>query len=180
MIDRVTPGERLAGIAGLVLLLVMFLFAWYGFEGAGFDAFDAFDDWVNIILVLTAFAAMSLALFGTGVARVPAPMSTITTVLGAVSSVIVLIFLISPPGVPTFGVGASEFDAGRKFGVWLGLASAIAVAIGGYMAMQEEGTTFDEAADRLSRRPRPAEPGAATPPPPPPPSTGPGGPPASA
>jgi hypothetical protein len=179
MTDRVTPGERLAGIAGLVLLLVMFLFAWFGVsEIQGLDAFDAFDDWVNIILVFTSFAAMSLALFGTGVARVPAPMSTITTVLGAVSSVILIIYLISPPGIGAEGISV---DLGRKFGVWLGLASAIAVTIGGYMAMQEEGTTFDEAADRLSRRPRTTEPGAAAPPPPPPPSsTGPGGPPASA
>jgi hypothetical protein len=102
--------------------------------------------------------------------------------------VVILIYLISPPGIGAEGI---SIDLGRKFGVWLGLASAIAVTIGGYMTMQEEGTSFDEAADRLSRRgsgrgdqgagttppPPPPSGGMGGTPPPPPPSGGPGGPP---
>jgi hypothetical protein len=164
MSERLSRGEQLAGIAGLVLILVMFLFAWYGipeFAGAasfpGADAFDALDDWVNIILVFTAFSAMALALFGSDVSRAPIPLSTITTVLGGISSIVLLIYLISPP---------HELD--RKFGIWLGLISAVAIALGGYMAMQEEGASFQQTADRLGSHGSGTET-----PPPPPPRTGP-------
>lgn len=147
-----SPGERLAGIGGLALLLIMFLFAWYSFGVPGvngLDAFDAFDDWVDIILVFAAFAGMSLAIFGNDVWRLPISLSVVTAVLGAISSVVLLIYLISPPGVPTLGEAAIEISLGREPGIWLGLAAAVAVAIGGYMTMQEEGITFADAADRL-------------------------------
>jgi len=187
-----SPGERLAGIGGLALLLVMFLFAWYSFGVPGvngLDAFDAFDDWVDIILVFASFAAMSLAIFGNDVWRLPISLSVVTAVLGAVSSVVLLIYLISPPGVPTLGEAAIEISLGREPGIWLGLGAAIAVAIGGYMTMQEEGITFADAADRFSsgpgthaappptaggvQTPPPPPASAQTPPPPPPPSSAP-------
>jgi hypothetical protein len=175
MSERLSRGEQLAGIAGLALILIMFLFAWYGVdEVPGFDAFDAYDDWVNIILVFTSFAAMSLALFGAGVARVQIPLSVIVTVLGAVSALIILIYIISPPGI---GSDLVEIDLGRKVGVWLGLISSVAIALGGYLAMQEEGTSFQQTADRLGGpgdrgtappSPTPAAPQPPTQPPPPP------------
>lgn len=177
-----SPGERLAGIGGLALLLIMFLFAWYSFGVPGvngLDAFDAFDDWVDIILVFTAFAGISLAVFGSDVWRFSISLSVVTAVLGAISSVVLLIYLISPPGVPTLGEAAVEISLGREPGIWLGLAAAVAVAIGGYMTMQEEGITFADAADRFSGDrgahavPPPPAGGAQTPPPPPPPSSAP-------
>jgi hypothetical protein len=191
MNERLSPGEQLAGVAGLALILVMFLFAWFAIDLPnvnGFDAFDAFSDWVNIILVFTAFAGMSLAVFGGGVSRLPVSLSVLTTVLGAISALIILIYLISPPGVPTFGEAAVEVELGRKIGVWLGLISAIGVAVGGYLTMQEEGTSFGDAADRLSDRSGGGAPGgtgagpggpAGGPPPPPPPSSQPPPPPSS-
>lgn len=174
-----SPGERLAGIAGLALLLVMFLFAWYsyGVPGVnGLDAFDAFDDWVDIILVFAAFAGMSLAVFGNDVWRLPISLSAVTAVLGAISSVVLLIYLISPPGVPTLGEAAIEISLGREPGIWLGLAASIAVAVGGYMTMQEEGITFADAADRFSggqgAHAAPPPPSGTSSPPPGPPSSG--------
>lgn len=170
MSDRVDRGELVAGIAGLVLILTMFLFAWFGVDGfAGGDAFDVFDDWVNIILVFTAFAAMSLALFGAGMAKADIPLSVVVTVLGALSAVIIFIYILSPPGVS--GVAGDVevgFDFDRMFGVWLGLAAAIAIAIGGYMAMQEEGVSFGDTADRLGGGGSSDRPPTTTPPPPPP------------
>jgi hypothetical protein len=175
-----SPGEQLAGFGGLALILIMFLFAWYslGIPGVnGLDAFDAFDDWVNIILVFTAFSGMCLGLFGGGLARTAVSLSVVTAVLGVISSVLLVIFLISPPGVPGLGEAVVEVSLDREPGVWLGLIAAIAVAIGGYKAMQEEGVTFGDAADRLSSAPGAGAPpsaqppSSATPPPPPPPSS---------
>src|SRR4029077_11812688 len=157
MTERPSPGEQLAGIAGLALILTMFLFAWYGFDlpaGApdinGFDAFDAFDDWFNIIMVFAAFSGMALALFGNGVARLPIALSVVTTVLAGLSTIILVIFIISPPSAPGFGEVSPEFDLSREFGVFLGWVELIALTIGGYLAMQEEGVSFGGAADRLS------------------------------
>lgn len=172
MSERLGRGELIAGIAGLVLILTMFLFAWYGVEGfKGLDAFDAYGDWVNIILVFTAFFAIALAFFGAGMARADVPLSVIVTVLGAASAVIILIYILSPPGVSVSGGGVDiGIDFGRKLGVWLGFASTIAIAIGGYLAMQEEGVGFGDTADRLSSASQqPPPPPTTTPPPPPPP-----------
>jgi hypothetical protein len=186
MIERPTPGEQVAGIAGLALILTMFLFAWYGIDVPGvngFDAFDAFGDWFNIILVFGAFAGMALALFGSGSERSPVSLSVVTTVLGGLGTIILLIYIISPPGIPTFGEAAPEIDLSREFGVFLGLIELVALTVGGYMTMQEEGVSFGSAADRLSDRggtppqphqqvpppPPPAQPPTQAPPPPPPP-----------
>jgi hypothetical protein len=137
MSERPGNGELIAGIAGLVLILSMFIFAWFGLEGFTGDAFDTLDDWVNIVLVFTAFAGMALSLFGSDVSRAEAaPLSAVTAALGAVSALVILIHIIAPPGVET-GFGSVDLDP--EFGVWVGLLAAIAVAIGGYLSMQEEG-----------------------------------------
>ncbi len=157
MSERPGNGELIAGVAGFLLLLGMFIFAWYGLEGFTGDAFDTLDDWVNIILVFTAFAGMALALFGPDIPRADvAPLGAVTVALGALSTLVVLIHIIAPPGVSGGGISV-DFDA--EFGVWFGLISSAAVAIGGYLAMQEEGA-FE---------PSSAEPGQQAPPPPPPP-----------
>jgi hypothetical protein len=133
MSERPGTGELVAGIAGLVLILSMFIFAWFGLEGFTGDAFDTLDDWVNILLVFTAFAGMALSLFGSEVSRADAaPLSAVTLALGVVSAVVVLIHIIAPPGV-------GDVDLDPEFGVWIGLLASIAVAIGGYMSVQEEG-----------------------------------------
>ncbi len=174
MSERPSPGEQLAGIAGLALILIMFLFAWYGVKDApinGFDAFDSFGDWINIILVFASFGGMSLAIFGNGVARTPIPISVITTVLAAIGSIVLIIYLISPPGVPGIGEAAIEIELGRKFGIWLGLLASIALTVGGYLSMQEEGASFGSTADHLSDpNAQPHQHEHVTQPPPPPPA----------
>jgi hypothetical protein len=182
MTERPSPGEQIAGIAGIALILTMFLFAWYSVDlpgVSGFDAFDAFDDWFNIIMVFAAFSGMALALVGGGVARSPIALSVVTTVLAGLGTIILLIYIISPPGVPGIGEAVVEIDLSREFGVFLGLVELIALTFGGYKAMQEEGATFGGAADRLSgpggggqdRQQQPSEyqqpPPASEPPPPP-------------
>lgn len=158
MTERPSPGEQIAGIAGLALILTMFLFAWYGWPGSagsqlnGFDAFDAFDDWFNIIMVFAAFGGIMLALFGNGVSRLPISLSVVTTVLAGLGTIILVIYIISPPGIPDFGSGGAlvEGSLSREFGLFLGLVELIVLTLGAYMTMQEEGVSFGSAADRLS------------------------------
>lgn len=156
MTERPSPGEQIAGIAGLALILTMFLFAWFGFDVPsgvdinGLDAFDAFSDWFDIILVFAGFGGIMLALFGNGVARLPIPLSVITTVLAGIGTIVTIIYVISPPGAPSFGGGVVEVSLTREFGLWLGLIEVIALTYGGYRCMQEEGVSFGDSADRLS------------------------------
>lgn len=168
MNERLGRGELIAGIAGLVLILSMFIFAWYGLEGFTGDAFDALDDWVNIILVFASFSAMALALFGNDVWRISVPLSVVTTVLGGLSAIVILFYIISPPSVGFGNLGSVDLDT--EFGVWLGLISAVAIAVGGWLAMQEEGTSFGDVGDRLSGGGYGGgKPPSSTPPSPPPP-----------
>jgi hypothetical protein len=170
MTERPSPGEQLAGIAGLALILIMFLFAWYSWPGSaadslnGLDAFDAYSDWLDLILVVAAFSGICLALFGGGSERVAISLAVVTAVLGGLGAILVVVFIVSTPSPPDFGAGAgfAEGDLGVEPGAWLGLVALIALTVGGYKTMQEEGTSFGDAADRLSNR-------GGTPPPPPPP-----------
>jgi hypothetical protein len=181
MIERPTPGEQVAGIAGLALILTMFLFAWYGVDlpgVSGFDSFDVFSDWFNIILVFAAFGGMALALVGSGSERSPISLSVATTVLAGLGTLILLYYVISPPNVPGIGEAAVEIDLGRKFGLFLGLIELVALTVGGYMTMQEEGASFGGAADRLSDPGTHQPPAHQQVPPPPPPQAPPTQPPA--
>ncbi len=178
MSERPGTGELVAGIAGFVLLISMFIFAWYGLEGFTGDAFDTLDDWVNIVLVFTAFAGMSLMLFGPDIPRADvAPLGAVTVTLGALSVLIILIHIIAPPGIEAGDLSA-DFDV--ELGTWIGLLSSIAIAFGGYQALKEEerlgsfgGPSGGSAAPPPPQPPQPGVPPAAPPqqqaPPPPPP-----------
>lgn len=201
-VSTLSTGEKVAGIAGIALFLIMILFSWFGIEVAGFgspegaNAFESFGI-IDIVLLLTAIAAVVLPVMSLTDSHVdlPVALSAIVALLGIISVILVLFRIISPPdlGIPDavdigFGELEDNVDTTRKIGVFLGLLSAIGVAIGGWLAMQEEGTSFgsarDQAGDRFGGGPgaggQPPPPGPAAPPPgeaPPPPPPASGGPP---
>jgi hypothetical protein len=185
-------GEKIAGVAGILLILIMFIFDWFGLKftasGAfGISAEGGRNAWgsygfTDILLFITALAAIALAVTAASDSEVglPVAMSAIVAALGVISLVFVIISVISPPdfGVNVSGTGV---DHERKIGVWLGLLAVIGVTAGGFLAMQEEGTSFAGEADRFRGGPGGGAggPGAGPPPPPPtqppppPPSGGP-------
>jgi hypothetical protein len=191
-LDKLSPGEKIAGGSAILLFIFMF-FDWFGVEVSGVGGFsgsvpggggNAWDvlDFIPIILVITIVAALVMA--GLRLADSPyepaVPMSTIVTVLGMISVLLILFRIIDPPGYDSFG-GVSV-DATLSIGIFLSLIAAGGVAFGGYSTMKEEGITFGDAADRLSgggsvpqhqhtasAPPPPPPPSSSTPPPPPPP-----------
>jgi hypothetical protein len=185
-------GEKIAGIAGVVLVLVMFIFDWFGFGLSGApshvggiptavtgNAWESYG-FTDVILFITALAAIGLALLAASDADVglPVALSAIITALGILSLILVIISIISPPdlGLPD----VQGLDHSRKIGVWLGLISVAAVTIGGFLAMQEEGTSFAAEADRFrGGGTGTGGPGAGPPQPPPPPPSDPPPPPPS-
>jgi hypothetical protein len=195
-LDRLSPGEKIAGGSAILLFIFMF-FEWFGVEvsgvggfsgsvpGGGGNAWDALD-FIPIILLITVVAALVLVglRLTDSAYEPPMPMSTIVTVLGVVSVVLIAFRIIFPPSFGDFG-GVSV-DATLSLGIFLGLIAAGGIAFGGYSTMKEEGITFGDAADRLSSGgpggptpPQPPQHSASTPPPPPPPSSTPPPPPGS-
>lgn len=174
--DNLRTGEKIAGASGVALLVIMFL-SWWGAPGevgelaelAGVDVDTSANAWqlasfLDIIWFLTAIAGIALAgvaLSSTQV-NMPVAISAIAAGLGGLSVLTIVYRLLDTP-----------YDASRKFGVFLGLIAAGGVAYGGWVAMQEEGTSFGDQADRLQGG------GGGTPPPPPPPTQSPPPPPPS-
>jgi hypothetical protein len=120
-------GEWVGAIGGLGLLVALLL-PWYSASGEDVTGWQAFTV-TDIVLAAAAVAALSVAvcvLFGISVSY-PVAGSSVATGFGFVSVVLIGIRLVDPPGAG---------DPGLEFGAWLGLASAIAVTVGGYLGMQ--------------------------------------------
>jgi hypothetical protein len=192
-LDKLSPGEKIAGGSAILLFIFMF-FDWFGVEVSGVPGFSgatpgvggsAWDvlDFIPIVLLITIIAALVMA--GLRLADSPyepsVPMSTVVTVLGVISVLLILFRIVDPPSFGSFG-GVSV-DATLSLGIFLGLIAAGGIAYGGYSTMKEEGITFGDAADRLSgggsppqqhtasAPPPPPPPPSSTPPPPPPPAS---------
>src|SRR5688572_7695143 len=179
-VNRLNTGEKLAGVSAIVLLLLMFIFDWFSLKDApdelgGLNAWDAFS-FIDIILFLAVIAGIALAAVKLMDQQLNVPLSAITAGLGGLAALLVLFRILFTPDFEALGV---ELETSRSIGVFLGLLAAAGVAAGGYLAMEEEGTTFGDTADRFSGGgpadrgaapgSGPAEPPTAPPPPPPPP-----------
>jgi hypothetical protein len=187
-LDRLSTGEKIAAASAILLFVFMF-FNWFGVEvsgvsgfsgtvsGEGGNAWEALD-FIPIVLIVTIIAALAMAALrlADSTFEPMVPMSAVVTVLGAFSVLLILYRIIDPPSFGDFG-GVSV-DATRSLGIFLGLIAAGGIAYGGYTAMREEGITFGDAADSLSRGgsgpgdgpPPPSQPPSSQTPPPPPPA----------
>lgn len=175
-VNRLRTGEKIAGASGIALLLIMFIFDWFSVDVGGGASFggNAWDtmDLIRWLLLLTSLAAIALAATSASSTQVnlPVALSAIVAGLGALSVLFVLIRIISPPDG---GLG-DLINVGRSIGVFLGFIAAAGVAYGGFVAMQEEGTSFSDQADRLQGGGGPGNdpppPPRNDPPPPPPPT----------
>jgi hypothetical protein len=184
---RLSQGEKVAGVSGILLILFMFIFDWFGlkagvslnvpgvggFSSVGEGSRNAWGSYgfIDIVLFITAVAAIGLALLAAseGDVGLPVAASAVVAGLGILSVVLVIISIISPPDFG-FDLSGTDIDHTRKIGVWLGLIAAAGVAVGGYMAMQEEGTSFGSEAGRFGGG---GDAGSGSPPPPPPTSSAP-------
>jgi hypothetical protein len=196
--DRLSMGERIAAVSAVLLFFFMF-FDWFSVEvsgssgpftasaSTGGSAWDALDN-IPIFLVITIVVTIGVAaLRMTDSGFEPAiSLNTVVAVLGGISVLLVLFRIIDPPGVGS--VPGLSVDVSPAFGIFLGLLATIGVTYGGYRAMQEEGASFGDTADRLSGsgsssggdsgagsqqppQPPPPPPPTSDPPPPPPPTS---------
>jgi hypothetical protein len=161
-INRLRQGEQIAAIAAILLLLDMFIFKWFGLKFSGATALGGVSvegsknawgsfGFIDIILFITVLAALGMAYLRASDTELDLPIaaSVVVAVLGGLSTLLILFRLISPPDF-----GASNLPDGidhtRKIGAFLGLILAGAITYGGWRSMQDEGTSFQHAADGLS------------------------------
>lgn len=160
-LNRLRQGEQIAAIAAILLFLDMLIFKWFGLKVSGGalggfsaegskNAFGSMDviSWILMITIIAALVMAYLQASDTEV-NMPVAMSVIVTVLGGLSTLLILFRIISPPD---FGAGSlpDGIDHTRKLGAFLGLILAGALTYGAWRAMQDEGTSFQHARDSLS------------------------------
>jgi hypothetical protein len=121
------PGELVGAIGGLGLLVAGFL-PWYSVAGENATAWQAFSV-TDLIMAAAAVVGMSVAacvLLRISVSY-PVAGSSVATGLGFVVVVLIVIRMVDPPGAG---------DPSIEVGAWIGLLSAVAITIGGYLGMQ--------------------------------------------
>jgi hypothetical protein len=126
----VSRGTWVAAGGSLILLISVFL-EWYHVDlgpisigRSGWDESSLAK--LVALLALVALVIIGLELFATTVA-LPYPSSLILIGIGALSALLVIIKMIDKP--------ASQVSL--SYGIFVSLIAAIAVAVGGYLKMQE-------------------------------------------
>src|SRR5918992_2528628 len=157
--DKISRGERIVLFASAILVLTSVLPLWASYgasvRGGGVDqesseSFTVWSDAYNFVpklVILLALVALGLVIARIGGARLnlPASMGLIYVGVGGVATLLLLLTVLFGPrefgledsGFEAFGIEAS-FDVSRGLLLFLGLLLAAAIAVGGYLHMQEE------------------------------------------
>jgi hypothetical protein len=152
-IGRLRSGELLAGAGALVLLAALFL-DWVGPVGeSGWSSLG----WLTLLFALGAVLAAAWLLLATAVAR---PITHVMTaaVIASVLGPLALIVLAIRTAIAQPGADAATSIEG---GAYVGLAGAVALAVGAWWSLADERTDAPESA-YSPPAPRPAPPAASS------------------
>ncbi len=123
---HVRRGEILAGTSAVLLLVFLFALNWLTTGGRNRHGWEAIPvlRWLLLVTALTALMLTFTQATRPGPA-LPVSLSTIVTVLGAVSTLLLIIRLLTT-------------SAGLCAGAWLGLAATIGIMVGGFDSLRRE------------------------------------------
>ena len=135
--NRLSQGQMVAAIGAIALFIISFL-PWFDLSGAvtvggttiggskNFNLWEAENplDIFLLIVILIALVPALFSLLGDGDASMA---SMATALLAGVGTLLILYQIFDTPG-----------DFGRKVGLFLGLIACAAIAVGGYLSMQED------------------------------------------
>jgi hypothetical protein len=125
---RLRRGEAVAGLSGGALLVILFALSWFQDGSSGTPS----TGWAGLpvlrwLILVTSAAALALAV--TQATRrapaIPVMLSVFVTVLGAVTTVALILRLAT--------TGSS-----LQVGAWLGLLASIGVTVGGFSSLRQE------------------------------------------
>jgi hypothetical protein len=140
--NRLSQGQLIAAVSALLLFVISFL-PWFGVSGgvvtpggvaAGSEDFNLWEvenplDIYLLIVILVALVPGVLTFAGGG-ARDAGIASTATFLLGGIGTLLIIYQL--------FDHDFAGIDYSTKVGFWLGLIACAGIAVGGYLAMQED------------------------------------------
>jgi hypothetical protein len=142
--SRLKQGEIIAGLGGIALFIFLFL-DWFGAGDAGISGWDSLGDPSGLIVFLAAVVAVKLAGLAAMGRRLNIGLQrgVITTTIGWLAVVTII-----------WRIFATPEGADIKFGLILGLAAALAITLGAYMALRENG--FEPVVATAGGRTKPA------------------------
>lgn len=160
-LNRLSKGERLAGIAALLLFISSFIPMWasFGYEQEGNELLPAgletktdYNAWSGYGFTMTIALILALIVAGLVIARaagaldnvnLPAPLGIVYAGAGTLILLIMLFSILTgPEGANEIELGfGAQYVAERGLLLFLGTLLAAGVALGGFMHMKEEGST---------------------------------------
>lgn len=153
-LNRWTKGERVVAIAAVVLVILSIVPLWasYSFEAegvVGIDTDQSFSAWsgaYNFLVklgIILAIAAAAIAIARAAGASFELPSITYVA-LGAGATLLLLFGVLTGPndgGISGIAADLAGFDVSRGILLYVGVVLAAAIAVGGFMHMQEAGTS---------------------------------------
>jgi hypothetical protein len=162
-ISRLRQADRIIGIGAIALFIFLFFFKWYGYSSNapsiagvnvsssysinGWHAFTV-NRWIWLITIVVALGTVAIT---AGVLELKSPVQpgVLVAGLGALATLTILYRVIHHPSASA-SFGSFHASVGIKIGIWLGLIAAAATTYGGYLKMQEEGTSLADVRDQAS------------------------------
>ena len=100
-------------------------------------------------------SALGAVAVSAGVLEIKSPVQpgVLVAGLGALSTILILYRIFDHPSAGSSGTIAGvhySASVGIKIGIWLGLIAALALTYGGYLAMQDEGTSLADVREQAS------------------------------
>jgi hypothetical protein len=135
---RLGKGALVAGVAGVALFLSMFV-SWFGAAESGWSSMGWFGVGA-IALAIVCGVSFAAVLYTRASISVPPALATLACGIGVLAFLVVLYRLIDPPGAG---------EVSREIGVWLGVAASAAIALGGWLGMQEEKPRLETRGDAI-------------------------------
>jgi hypothetical protein len=162
-VTRLRRSDRIIGIGAVLFFIFLFFFKWYGFSSnaptiAGvnvsgaysFNGWHTFTNsrWIWLITIVVALAAVAVSM---GMMKLNSPVQpgVLVAGLGALSSLLIVYRILDHPHASA-SFGGVHTSVGIKIGIWLGLIAAAMVTYGGYLGMQDEGTSLADVREQAS------------------------------
>jgi Na+/H+ antiporter NhaC len=163
-IGRLRRSDRIIGASAIAFFIFLFFFKWYGASSSssvgGFNysvsanGWHTFTNsrWIWIIAIIVSLAAVAISA-GVLELNTTVQRGVLVAGLGALSSILIVYRILDHPSAGTSGTVASvhySASVGIKIGIWLGLIAALALTYGGYLGMQDEGTSLADVREQAS------------------------------
>jgi hypothetical protein len=163
-VSRLRRSDRIIGASAIAFLIFLFVVKWYGGSasssiggvsyGISENGWHTFTNsrWIWIITILVALASVAISA-GMFELKSPIQPGVLVAGLGALSAILILYRIVHHPSggaSSSFGALHVSYSYGIKIGIWLGLIAALGVTYGGYLGMQDEGTSLADVREQAS------------------------------